>query len=61
MIPWYAIDAIPECRTPERDSSGMWSTIHEPSGRVLRSYSWERLVWKALQAKIAYRRRQMGE
>ncbi|MEV4286438.1 hypothetical protein AB0K40_13130 [Nonomuraea bangladeshensis] len=50
-----------ECSIPSRDASGKWRAIHEPSGRVIESYAWERLVFKALQAKIAHRRAQCGE
>lgn len=50
-----------ECSIPTREPSGRWRTIHEPSGRVIESYAWERLLWKALQAKIAYRRARCGD
>lgn len=52
--PEYEIDGIPECSTPERDERGMWRTIHKPSGRVIESYTWERLVHKAMIARIRH-------
>lgn len=54
MTPGYQIDGIPECSTPVRDERGMWRTVHEPSGRVIESFAWERLVFKALRAKLSH-------
>jgi hypothetical protein len=55
----YGID--PECSIPTKDRFGKWRAVHQPSGRVIESYSWERLMAKALTTRLAYRRAQCGE